>query len=220
MEGQNKMDDNVAGPAESLSISVPPEVASESEYATPFTPSTPFHEQPESEPPHSGKEVVHTAASNPAPSNKVRALRAQVHSSRGGRAVEPPPPLSRKPPVPKLSILSKSGPLPRRPSPNPVELREAEDVETLKQRRSQMSARPWRDQPLGGPVTKKDLLHRSKSAAGQVHLNEAGQLVQEDGIGQNELQMNISKFCCHRILLSKCHVSTVHVFVFFMQYFL
>ena len=62
-----------------------------------------------------------------------------------------------------------------------------------------MNVRPWRDAQV--PITKKDLLAQKK---GQVR-STGGAMgsLEEEGY---ELQTHISKFCCHKILLSKCQV--------------
>ena len=69
-----------------------------------------------------------------------------------------------------------------------------------------MKARPWRDVPV--PITKKDLLVQKRG--GQVAA-PSGAMGSLEGEEEYELQMHISKYCCHKILLSKCKVRTAHI---------
>ena len=64
-----------------------------------------------------------------------------------------------------------------------------------------MKARPWRDVPV--TITKKDLLVQKRG--GQVAA-PSGAMGSLEGEEEYELQMHISKYCCHKILLSKCKV--------------
>ena len=171
-----------------------------------------------------------TLAPNPNPkqSKVLQSLREQVSNSRkhNSDAVG-----GRRPPVPKLSVLSVPG-----CNFTPAPTKEEVDAEAIKMRKirqglhyftacfgymhyhcmhlrsaqmkvdvliilHRMKARPWRDEPV--TITKKDLLVQKRGGQVAAPSGAMGSLEREE---EYELQMHISKYCCHKILLSKCKV--------------